>query len=221
MTERHTGGGKRSPSHADPPVKRLIDVTVASLLIAITGPVQALVAVLIRTLHGRPVLYRQRRAGRHGQPFTVFKFRSMHVHEVQSSEEQVTLDHPLVTPIGRIIRRLKIDELPQLWNVVRGEMSLVGPRPTLPEQVQAYDDYARRRLGMRPGITGWAQVNGNVALSWGDRILLDVWYVDHWSHALDARIMLKTVAVVVFGERPDPRPLEVASAYAMGTCRSG
>lgn len=200
-------------------VKRAVDLVVASAMLAISSPLQLAVAALICLESGRPILFRQRRAGRAGSPFLLLKFRSMRVHPSGPEDLiQVRSDHPLLTHTGRIIRRLKIDELPQLLNVVKGDMSLVGPRPSLPEWSDEYTSYERRRLLVRPGLTGWAQVNGNVSLPWPERILLDVWYVDHWSLWLDIKILFKTVWVVLVGERPEPHALEEARAHAI---RSG
>ncbi len=184
-------------------------------LLAVSLPVQALTALAILIDDGPPVLYRQPRAGRAGTSFRVVKFRSMRVHDQPAATiGQVGGDHPLVTRVGRVIRRCKLDELPQLWNVVGGTMSLIGPRPALPEQAAAYDAFQRRRLAVRPGMTGWGQVNGGTTLSWDDRIVLDVWYVDHRSLHLDLRVVLLTLAVILRGERPQPSALARAEAYA-------
>ena len=178
-------------------------------------PVQALTALAILLDDGPPVLYRQPRAGRSGLDFRVVKFRSMRVHDQSAATMgQVGAGHPLVTRVGRVLRRTKLDELPQLWNVLAGTMSLIGPRPALPEQAAAYDAFQRRRLRVRPGMTGWGQVNGGPTLTWAERIVLDVWYVDHRCLGLDARVVLRTLAVIVRGERPHPEPLAVAERYA-------
>ena len=203
-------------------VKRTVDVVVAGLLLVLLLPVLAVAAGLILLEDGPPVLYRQSRAGRGGAPFRLLKLRSMRVNELPVSVVgQVRGGHGMVTRVGRVLRRLKLDETPQLVNVLRGEMSVVGPRPTVPEQVAAYDEFQRRRLRVRPGMTGWAQVNGNVELSWDERILLDVWYVDHPSLLLDLKILLRTAWVVAAGERRDTRALEIARAYADGPGRRG
>lgn len=203
-------------------VKRLFDVAGAGVLLALTLPVQALAAAAVVLLDGRPAFFRQERAGQDGRVFEVLKLRTMRRSEVPPDElGQVGNRHPLVTRSGRILRRLKVDELPQLMSVLRGDMSLVGPRPTLPEQVARYDEFERRRLAVPPGITGWAQVNGNTELTWAERILLDVWYVDHWTLRLDARILARTLAVVLGGERPDPAALDTARAHAERTRRRG
>jgi lipopolysaccharide/colanic/teichoic acid biosynthesis glycosyltransferase len=140
-----------------------------------------------------PVLYRQRRVGRGGEEFELLKLRTMIVGaEELGAGWAVDEDDPRITPVGRILRRLSIDELPQLWNVVRGDMSLIGPRPTLAYQVEAYTPRQRRRLEVRPGLTGWAQIHGRAALAWEDRIELDVWYVDHRSPLVDLKILART-----------------------------
>ncbi len=194
--------------------KRGVDVLVGGALLVVSLPVQALTALAILLDDGPPVLYRQHRVGRHGVPFTVVKFRSMRVHQVSTAAMgQVGLDHPLVTRVGRVIRRCKLDEVPQLWNVVGGSMSLVGPRPALCESAEAYDGYQRRRLLVRPGMTGWGQVNGGPTVCWDDRIALDVWYIDHWTPWLDLRIFLLTLAVIVRGERPHPEAITEARRY--------
>lgn len=196
-------------------VKRATDVVVGGLGLVATAPVQALVAGLIVLEDGRPVIFRQLRAGRLGRPVELRKFRSMRVNEASPLElGQIDPSHPLVTRVGRVIRRLKIDELPQLLHVVGGDLSLVGPRPALLEHAAGYGEFERRRLSMRPGLTGWAQVNGNTQLSWEERILLDVWYVEHWSLGLDLRILLRTVAVITCGDRQNRQALEEAIAHA-------
>ncbi len=188
---------------------------VAGLALVATAPLQAVVIVLILLDDGRPVIFRQLRAGRGGRPIELRKFRSMRRNEVSPLQlGQVSGGHPLVTRVGGVIRRFKVDELPQLLDVLRGDLSLVGPRPTLLEHVADYGDFERRRLSVRPGLTGWAQVNGNTELSWEDRILLDVWYVEHWSLALDLRILARTVAVIAAGERQNRQGLEEAIAHA-------
>lgn len=198
-------------------VKRLLDVAVAVAGLLVAAPLLAVAAAAILLEDGRPVLFVQERAGRGGQPFRLVKLRTMRVHDRPAVEVgQVGLDDPLVTRVGRLARRTKLDELPQLVNVVRGEMSLVGPRPALPEQAAAYDEVDRIRLEVRPGLTGWAQVNGNVQLDWDQRIALDIWYVRHWSLALDVRILLRTVTVVVAGERADSAVVEECVRYADG-----
>ncbi len=164
---------------------------------------------------GLPIFFTQKRAGQNDKEFDILKFRSMRVNtEAAETMGTVTGSHPLVTRTGRFIRRFKIDELPQIINVLKGDLSLVGPRPTLPAQVKEYSDFERRRLELKPGMTGWAQVNGNINLSWEERIALDIWYVENWSLILDFKILLRTVGVVLFGETPNRHALEEAHAYA-------
>jgi lipopolysaccharide/colanic/teichoic acid biosynthesis glycosyltransferase len=195
--------------------RRLIDVFGSSLLLLMVAPVFLLTALAIWLTDHGPVFYRQTRAGLGGRPFELFKFRSMRVNDLPAVVVgQVGTDHPMVTPVGRWLRRFKVDELPQLLNVLRGEMTLIGPRPTVLEQVAEYTPFQRRRLAMPPGITGWAQINGGVEITWPQRIILDVWYVDHRSAWLNLKILWHTVAVVLFGEEPNLKALEEAIAYA-------
>jgi lipopolysaccharide/colanic/teichoic acid biosynthesis glycosyltransferase len=173
--------------------KRALDVVGAAVLLLIASPFLLVAAIALRLDDRGPVLYRQRRVGRGGEEFELLKLRTMIVGaEGQGAGYAVDKGDPRITRVGGVLRRLSIDELPQLWNVVRGEMSLVGPRPTLAYQVERYTPRQRRRLEVKPGITGWAQVNGRAALPWADRIELDVWYVEHWSLGLDLRILART-----------------------------
>jgi lipopolysaccharide/colanic/teichoic acid biosynthesis glycosyltransferase len=181
-------------------VTRLRDVAGALLLLALASPLLLLAAIAIKLGDRGPVLYRQRRVGLRGADFELLKLRTMVVGaESQGAGYAVNEGDPRITRVGRLLRRLSLDELPQLWNVVRGEMSLVGPRPTLRYQVERYTPRQRRRLDVRPGITGWAQVHGRARLPWDERIELDVWYVEHRSPWLDLRILLKTPAALVSG----------------------
>ena len=165
----------------------------------LTSPLLALAAVAIKVEDGGPVLYRQKRVGRGGTEFELLKLRTMEVGaERRGAGFAVDAGDPRITRVGGLLRRLSLDELPQLWNVVRGEMSLVGPRPTLAYQVERYTPRQRRRLDVKPGITGWAQVNGRARLPWDDRIELDVWYVEHRSTRLDLRILART-PLALFG----------------------
>jgi lipopolysaccharide/colanic/teichoic acid biosynthesis glycosyltransferase len=181
------------------PLNRALDVAGASLGLALTSPLLALAAVAIKVEDGGPVLYRQKRVGRGGTEFELLKLRTMEVGaERRGAGFAVDAGDPRITRVGGLLRRLSLDELPQLWNVVRGEMSLVGPRPTLAYQVERYTPRQRRRLEVKPGITGWAQVNGRARLPWNDRIELDVWYVEHRSTRLDLRILART-PLALFG----------------------
>ena len=177
-------------------VKRLLDVGVAVPALLLLLPVLAAAALVVRYAIGRPVLFRQLRPGLHGQPFTLVKFRTM--HDVDPSRG-VVADEDRLTPVGRALRALSIDELPTLWNVVRGDMSLVGPRPLLMDYLGRYSPAQWRRHEVRPGVTGLAQVSGRNALSWAEKFTLDTWYVDHRSLALDLRILARTVPAVLRG----------------------
>jgi len=174
-------------------VNRALDLALASLGLAAGAPVTGAAALAVKLSDGGPVLYRQRRVGKDGVEFELLKLRTMVVGaEHQGAGFAVDRDDPRITRVGRLLRRLSIDELPQLWNVVRGEMSVIGPRPTLAYQVERYTPRQRRRLEVKPGITGWAQVNGRAALPWEDRIELDVWYVEHRSPWVELQILART-----------------------------
>ncbi len=179
-------------------VKRAVDVAAAALLLGALAPLLAAVAVAVKAGSPGEIVFRQRRAGRSGRPFTIYKFRTM-VRDAPSSPlgTYCYADDPRVTRVGRLLRATSLDELPQLWNVLRGDMSLVGPRPDLPHHVERYTPAQRRRLEVRPGITGWAQVNGRNGIGWDERIALDLEYVARWSLGLDARILARTAAVVL------------------------
>lgn len=175
--------------------KRALDLLLASLAIAILSPLLLAVAVLVRILLGKPVLFRQRRPGLHGSPFTCLKFRTM--KETRDPAGNLLPDADRLTGVGSFLRRTSLDELPELWNVLRGDMSLVGPRPLLPAYLPRYTAFQQQRHDVRPGITGWAQVNGRNALSWEQKFELDVWYVGHQSLALDLKILWLTVLIVL------------------------
>lgn len=195
-------------------VKRALDLVVAFTALLILSPLLLIIALLILLEDGRPVFFRQQRAGLSGKAFSIFKFRSMTVNDAPvATMGAVTGSHPLVTKVGRVIRRTKVDELPQLLNVLTGDLSLVGPRPTLLEQTAEYDAFERRRLALKPGVTGWAQVGGGIYLPWEERIALDVWYIDHWSLLLDFEVLVRTVGVIIFGEKLNHRALEAALAH--------
>jgi lipopolysaccharide/colanic/teichoic acid biosynthesis glycosyltransferase len=181
-------------------VNRAADVVGASLGLVLASPVLAAAAVAIKLEDGGPVLYRQRRVGYRGADFDLLKLRTMVVGaERQGAGFAVNRGDPRITRTGRLLRRLSLDELPQLWNIVRGDMSLVGPRPTLRYQVEQYTPRQRRRLDVKPGLTGWAQVNGRTKLPWDERIELDVWYVEHRSLWVDLKILLRTPLALVTG----------------------
>jgi len=174
-------------------MNRVADVLVAGAGLVLTSPILGLAALGTKLDGGGPVLYRQTRVGKDGQDFEVLKVRSMVVGaERLGAGYAVDTGDARITRVGRILRRTSIDELPQLWNVLRGDMSVIGPRPTLRYQVEQYDEHQRRRLDVRPGLTGWAQIHGRASLPWAERIELDVWYVDHRSPRVDLGILLRT-----------------------------
>jgi len=181
-------------------IRRAVDVVVSSAALLLSSPVLALAALAIRLESPGPVIYRQRRSGLHGREFDVLKLRTM----VDGAEHigaglAVNENDARITRVGAILRRSSLDELPNLANVLRGEMSLIGPRPTLPVQVEQYTERQRGRLAIKPGITGWAQVNGRASLPWAQRIELDLYYIEHRSFALDMQILRRTVAMVLGG----------------------
>jgi lipopolysaccharide/colanic/teichoic acid biosynthesis glycosyltransferase len=174
-------------------LNRAADVAIAGAALVVGSPLLALGALAVKLTSRGPALYRQQRVGRDGSDFELLKLRTMVVGaETQGAGLAVDRGDPRITPVGGILRRLSLDELPQLWNVVRGDMSVIGPRPTLRYQVERYTERQRLRLAVKPGITGWAQVHGRAALPWDERIELDVWYVEHRSPLLDLRILAKT-----------------------------
>jgi lipopolysaccharide/colanic/teichoic acid biosynthesis glycosyltransferase len=178
--------------------KRALDVALASAVAVVVSPLLAGIAVAIKLESRGPVFFRQERIGRHGRSFEILKFRSLDEEPAREPGDYlISAADPRITRVGAFLRRWSLDELPQLWNVLRGDMSIVGPRPTLRYQVEQYDDFQRRRLEVLPGVTGWAQVAGRNALSWPDKIKLDVWYVDHRSLRLDLRILLATVPTLI------------------------
>lgn len=172
--------------------RRLFDVTTAALALLLLAPAMLAIALFIRTTMGGPILFRQTRSGHHGREFRILKFRSMR-HPRRPDEP----DKDRITRLGHLLRTTSLDELPQLINVLRGDMGIIGPRPTLPEQVAHYSERQRGRLAVRPGLTGWAQVQGRNSLTWPERIEYDLHYVDHRGVALDLRILLRTVGVLL------------------------
>ena len=178
--------------------KRALDVVIAGLAAAIAGPFMLLIALAIRLEDRGPALLRQSRVGMHGEDFDLLKFRTMiaDAHTVGSGWLVAERD-PRITRVGRVLRKWSLDELPQMFNVLRGEMSIVGPRPTLRYQVDQYTPFQRRRLEAKPGITGWAQIRGRNSLRWPERIELDVWYVEHQSLRLDLMILMRTVPMIL------------------------
>ena len=180
-------------------MNRVADVALAGAGLVLTSPLLAAAALAIKLEDGGPILFRQARVGKDGADFDVLKLRTMVVGaETKGAGYAVDRGDARITRVGRILRRTSVDELPQLWNVVRGDMSVIGPRPTLRYQVSRYTPRQRRRLEVRPGLTGWAQVNGRATLPWADRIELDVWYVEHRSPRVDLKILLRT-PLALFG----------------------
>ncbi|MFD8597287.1 sugar transferase [Kitasatospora sp. NPDC059646] len=173
-------------------MKRGGDLAVTALAGIIAVPLGLVIALLIRATMGGPVIFRQTRSGRHGQEFSILKFRTM-----RDKHDEDEPDAPRITRLGALLRRTSLDELPQLWNVVRGEMAVIGPRPTLPEQVVHYSPRQRGRLAVRPGLTGWAQIRGRNSITWPERIELDLWYIEHRSLLLDLRILAGTARMLL------------------------
>jgi lipopolysaccharide/colanic/teichoic acid biosynthesis glycosyltransferase len=173
-------------------IRRAVDIVVAGVGMVVLSPVMAVVALAVRVRLGRPVLFRQPRSGLHGEEFTILKVRTMRAERYEGEP-----DADRTPRLGRMLRAISADELPQLVNVLRGDMSLIGPRPTLPEQVARYGPRERRRLEIRPGLTGWAQVNGRNSITWPERIELDIWYLEHRSLWLDLRILGRTLRRLV------------------------
>ena len=182
---------KRVQAH----LKRVFDVVVSATALVVLAPVMGLIALAVWRTMGRPVLFRQARPGLHGKPFVMYKFRTM--RDLRDAEGNLLPDEARLTPFGRWLRTTSLDELPELVNVLRGEMSLVGPRPLLMEYLERYTPEQARRHEVKPGITGWAQIHGRNNLSWEERLRLDVWYVDHWSLWLDLKILWRTLWMVL------------------------
>ena len=180
-------------------MNRVVDVALGGLGLLLASPILATAAVAVKLEDGGPVLFRQTRVGKDGEDFELLKLRSMVVDaERQGAGYAIDRGDSRITRVGRLLRRTSIDELPQLWNVVRGDMSIIGPRPTLRYQVDRYNERQRRRLEVRPGLTGWAQIHGRATLPWDVRIELDVWYVENRSPLIDLKILLRT-PLALFG----------------------
>jgi lipopolysaccharide/colanic/teichoic acid biosynthesis glycosyltransferase len=171
--------------------KRFLDLLLMAIGSIILSPILAVLVALVWVVHGRPVLFRQKRPGYRGSPFTIYKFRTM--KQTRDPSGELLPDSERLTRLGRFLRATSLDELPELINVLRGEMSLVGPRPLLMQYLERYTSEQARRHEVLPGITGWAQINGRNALTWEDKFELDVWYVDHWSFWLDVKILFLTL----------------------------
>lgn len=179
-------------------MKRIIDITIAIVLLVLLGPILLILWLLIILISKGPAIYKQERIGRQGEIFTIYKFRTMKEGaEKETAGKYITGNEEVLTSIGKFLRRWALDELPQLFNVLKGDMSIVGPRPALPYQVERYNERQRKRLEMKPGLTGWAQVNGRNKLTWPERIEYDVWYVENWSLWLDFKIMLMTIPALL------------------------
>jgi len=179
-----------APSPTVPPGKRLFDLLLTLPGLVVISPILLVIAILVWLFHGWPVVFSQRRPGFMGRPFTLYKFRSM--TGARDAQGRLLPDAQRLTRLGRFLRASSLDELPELLNVLRGEMSLVGPRPLLMQYLDRYTPEQARRHHVLPGITGWAQINGRNAISWEDKFALDVWYVDHWSLWLDIKILFLT-----------------------------
>jgi lipopolysaccharide/colanic/teichoic acid biosynthesis glycosyltransferase len=191
--------------------KRALDLLIAVPALVLLSPVLGVIALLVRTTLGKRVLFRQRRPGFHGRPFTLYKFRTMR-HGRDATGQPLPDPHRL-TRLGRFLRRTSFDELPELWNVIRGDMSLVGPRPLLMEYLDRYTPEQERRHEVKPGITGWTQLNGRNALTWEEKFRLDVWYVDNRSLLLDCRILIRTLWKVITGEGVNPPGSEQVEVF--------
>jgi lipopolysaccharide/colanic/teichoic acid biosynthesis glycosyltransferase len=185
----------------DPLVRRAFDVAIAGVVSVLTAPVVALLALAVRLESPGHPIYTQARVGKDGALFEIYKLRTMvHGAEFTGTGLAIQEGDDRITRLGRFLRRYSLDELPNLWNVLRGEMSIIGPRPTLQVQVEQYSERERGRLAVKPGITGWAQVNGRASLPWSERIELDLWYVEHRTLALDLEILVRTVRMVLTGK---------------------
>lgn len=180
-----------------PPLKRIFDVLTALIALLILSPLLLLIIFISWVNQGLPIFYSQQRPGLHGKVFRLWKFRTMHDNHDEKGE--LLPDEQRITRLGSFLRRTSLDELPELWNVIRGEMSWVGPRPLLVQYLERYSPEQARRHNVLPGITGWAQVNGRNAISWQKKFELDVWYVDHWSFGLDLKIIWLTIWKVISG----------------------
>ncbi|MBW1917913.1 MAG: sugar transferase [Deltaproteobacteria bacterium] len=178
--------------------KRWLDLSLAFIGLMVSSPLFILISILIRLDSPGPVFFRQERVGQNGQIFRVWKFRTMVCNaEFIGPCYSFIENDPRITWVGKVLRYLSLDELPQLFNIIKGEMSLVGPRATLPYQAERYNDFQKKRLAVKPGITGWAQINGRNDIPWSQRFIYDVWYVEHWSLMLDLKIIFSTIPMVL------------------------
>lgn len=208
---------KAIPGHFALTSRRLVDIAVAVVAGTLLLPVMAAIALMIALAHGSPIFFVQQRSGKDGRLFSLIKFRTMGVRPDDAAN--ALPDEARLTATGRLLRRTRLDELPEFWNILKGDMSLVGPRPLLPTTVQAMGAAGSRRGAIRPGLSGWAQVNGNALLTEAEKVALDLWYIDHRSLRLDLLIILKTVLVILSGERVNR--IELGRAYAGDTRRRG
>ena len=193
-------------------IKSVLDRVFAAIALLCLTPILITVAIAVHFWMGDPILFTQTRSGQRARIFKVYKFRSM-TNDCDANGNLCS-DEIRLTSFGKLIRRVKLDETLQLWNILKGDMSFVGPRPTLPKQVKDYQDWQKDRLSITPGLTGWAQVNGNTELTWTERICLDIWYLHHWSLWMDVQILFKTLGVVIWGERRNEKALAEALRYA-------
>ena len=189
---------------------RLISASTAIVGIILAAPIMLVLAVAIAAAMGRPVLFRQDRVGLGGKPFEMMKFRSM--REAYDGNGKLLPDADRITRLGRFLRRSRLDELPELLNILRGEMAWIGPRPLLPQTIAAMGDAGKRRCAVRPGLTGWAQVNGNSLLSDEEKLTLDLWYAENCNPLLNVKIVLATIRVIIVGERVNRKALEKCRA---------
>ena len=215
IAKKTWGAGKQK---YDLLIKIILDRVIAAISLTLIGPLLLMVAIAIYFRMGTPVLFTQLRSGKEARIFQVYKFRSM--TDARDKDGYLLPDEDRLTTLGEFLRRAKLDETPQIWNIFKGEMSFVGPRPTLPEQVEEYNELQKRRLFIHPGLTGLAQVSGGNQLTWNERIWLDIWYINHWSLWLDLTIILKTLGVVIWGEHRNEKLLERALSYAQNTLKA-
>ena len=195
-------------------IKRVLDVVAATIILIVATPMIAIIALLVRIKLGSPVLFRQQRPGLHGKPFTMLKFRTM--TDERHEDGYLLPDQHRITSFGRFLRSTSLDELPELFNVLRGEMSLVGPRPLLMEYLDRYAADQMRRHDILPGITGWAAVNGSNMLSWEEKFTLDLWYVEHQSFGLDVKILILTIWKVLKREGINQSGREIVEKFRGG-----
>ncbi|MEN9520348.1 MAG: hypothetical protein RLZZ381_2936 [Cyanobacteriota bacterium] len=195
-------------------IKSLVDRLLAAIALTLLSPFLAILAIAIYTNMGSPVVFSQLRGGKNNSVFTFYKFRTM--TDQRDDDGKLLPDMQRLTPLGEFLRQTSLDELPQLWNVLRGDMSLIGPRPFVAAYLERYTPEQARRHAVAPGITGWAQINGRNSISWEEKFQLDLWYIDHWSLWLDLKILLQTVIKVVFKEGID-EDRDITSTEFMGT----